>query len=245
MIELSHLEVLPSVVDSTGKNTTPPMVVTARSRTPTESSYQGSQSVVDRWEAIEQKQNLPSAYEQLGSRRNSISSELPAVTQLQKVAPVTANKVVVAFQTTSFGKILVLAFADGTVEYRDRLTFEELYTTQELNKVQNLRQIGWTFTDEGPCKYPYSRVLLLSNNSCRPASCILPYFLLHGANGRRWKDQVEQITLPYGRYRKFYARWYVNDERIGELLTVCSSILWQHCGLDRDRSTVNVLPEQL
>ncbi|KAI3586589.1 mediator complex, subunit Med16 [Fusarium oxysporum f. sp. albedinis] len=152
MIELSHLEVLPSVVDSTGKNTTPPMVVTARSRTPTESSYQGSQSVVDRWEAIEQKQNLPSAYEQLGSRRNSISSELPAVTQLQKVAPVTANKVVVAFQTTSFGKILVLAFADGTVEYRDRLTFEELYTTQELNKVQNLRQIGWTFTDEGPCQ---------------------------------------------------------------------------------------------
>lgn len=209
MIELSHLEVIPSVVDSTGKNTTPPMVVTARSRTPTESSYQGSQSVVDRWEAIEQKQNLPSAYEQLGGRRNSMSSELPTVTQLQKIAPVTANKVVVAFQTTSFGKILVLAFADGTVEYRDRLTFEELYTTQELNKVQNLRQIGWTFADEGPCKYPYSRMLLLSNNRCRPASCILSYFLLHGANGRRWKDQVEQITLPYGRYWKFYARWYV------------------------------------
>ncbi|KAF4503427.1 mediator of rna polymerase ii transcription subunit 16 [Fusarium agapanthi] len=137
MIELSHLEVIPSLVDSTGKNTTPPLVVTARSRTPTESSYQGSQSVVDRWEAIEQKQNLPSAYEQLGGRRNSISSELPAVTQLQKVAPVAANKVVVAFQTTSFGKILVLAFADGTVEFRDRLTFEELYTTQELNKMKD------------------------------------------------------------------------------------------------------------
>ncbi|KAF5626550.1 mediator of rna polymerase ii transcription subunit 16 [Fusarium tjaetaba] len=152
MIELSHLEVIPSLVDSTGKNTTLPLIVTARSRTPTESSYQASQSVVDRWEAIEQKQNLPSAYEQLGGRRNSISSELPAVTQLQKIAPVTANKVVVAFQTTSFGKILVLAFADGTVEYRDRLTFEELYTTQELNKVQNLRQIGWTFADEGPCQ---------------------------------------------------------------------------------------------
>ncbi|KAF5595847.1 mediator of rna polymerase ii transcription subunit 16 [Fusarium subglutinans] len=143
MIELSHLEVIPSLVDSTGKNTTPPLVVTTRSRTPTESSYQGSQSVVDRWEAIEQKQNLPSAYEQLGGRRNSISSELPAVTQLQKVAPVTANKVVVAFQTTSFGKILVLAFADGTVEYRDRLTFEELYTTQELNKLGEDGKIKW------------------------------------------------------------------------------------------------------
>ncbi|KAF4455021.1 mediator of rna polymerase ii transcription subunit 16 [Fusarium austroafricanum] len=152
MIELSHLEVMPSLIDNTGKNTTPPMVVTVRSRTPNEGSYQGSQSIVDRWEAVEQKQSLPSAYEQLGSRRNSISSELPVVTQLHKIAPVTANKVVVAFQTTSFGKILVLAFADGTVEYRDRLTFEELYTTQELQKVMNLRQIGWTFTDEGPCQ---------------------------------------------------------------------------------------------
>lgn len=154
MIELSHLEVLPSVTDNTGKSTTPPMVVAVRSRTPNEGSYQVVQSVIDRWEAVEQKQNLPSAYEQLGSRRNSISSELPATMQLHKAAPVTANKVVIAFNTTSFGKFLVVAFADGTVEYRDRLTFEELYATQDLNKVMNLRQIGWTFADEGPCKYP-------------------------------------------------------------------------------------------
>lgn len=198
MIELSHLEVLPSVVDSTGKNTTPPMVVTARSRTPTESSYQGSQSVVDRWEAIEQKQNLPSAYEQLGGRRNSISSELPAVTQLQKVAPVTANKVVVAFQTTSFGKILVLAFADGTVEYRDRLTFEELYTTQELNKVQNLRQIGWTFTDEGPCKYPYSRVLLLSNIVVGQQVAFSPTFCSMVQMGEDGKIKWNKLHYPMG-----------------------------------------------
>ncbi|KAM0225824.1 hypothetical protein ACHAQD_000783 [Fusarium lateritium] len=152
MIELSHLEVLPSMTDNTGKNTTPPMVVAVRSRTPNEGSYQVVQSVIDRWEAVEQKQNLPSAYEQLGSRRNSISSELPATMQLHKAAPVTANKVVIALHTTNFGKFLVLAFADGTVEYRDRLTFEELYTAQDLNKVMNLRQIGWTFADEGPCQ---------------------------------------------------------------------------------------------
>ncbi|KAM0329693.1 hypothetical protein ACHAPQ_006657 [Fusarium lateritium] len=152
MIELSHLEVLPSMTDNTGKNTTPPMVVAVRSRTPNEGSYQVVQSVIDRWEAVEQKQNLPSAYEQLGSRRNSISSELPATMQLHKAAPVTANKVVIALHTTNFGKFLVLAFADGTVEYRDRLTFEELYTAQDLNKVMNLRQIGWAFADEGPCQ---------------------------------------------------------------------------------------------
>ncbi|KAM0504405.1 hypothetical protein ACHAP8_002813 [Fusarium lateritium] len=152
MIELSHLEVLPSILDNTGKNPTSPMVVTVKSRTPSEGSYQAAQSVLDRWEVVEQRQNLSSAWEQLGSRRNSISSELPPITQLRKVAHITANKVVVAFHTLTFGKIFVLAFADGTVEYRDRLTFDEIYTTQELNKIMNLRQVGWTFTDEGPCQ---------------------------------------------------------------------------------------------
>ncbi|RGP70630.1 mediator of rna polymerase ii transcription subunit 16 [Fusarium sporotrichioides] len=152
MIELSHLEVLPSILDNTGKNPTSPMIVTVKSRTPSEGSYQVAQSVLDRWEIVEQRQNLSSAWEQLGSRRNSISSELPPVTQLRKVSPVISNKVVVAFHTLTFGKILVLAFADGTVEYRDRLTFDEIYTTQEFNKIMNLRQVGWTFTDEGPCQ---------------------------------------------------------------------------------------------
>ncbi|KAH7196805.1 mediator complex, subunit Med16 [Fusarium flagelliforme] len=152
MIELSHLEVLPSVLDNTGKNPSAPMVVTVRSRTPNEGSYQVAQTVFDRWEVIEQRQSLSSAWEQLGSRRNSISSELPPVTQMRKISNITSNKVVIAFHTINFGKTLVLAFADGTVEYRDRLTFDEMYTTQELDKIMNLRQVGWTFTDEGPCQ---------------------------------------------------------------------------------------------
>ncbi|CAM1506819.1 Fc.00g064600.m01.CDS01 [Cosmosporella sp. VM-42] len=152
MAELSHLEVLPSLMDNTGKNTVPPMVIAIRSRAPNEGSYQMAQSILDRWEAVEQKQNLHPAFEQLGNRRNSISSDPPSVTQLQKIESIIINKVVIAFQTTNFGKLLVLAFADGTVEYRDRFTFEELYTNEDTNKVMNLRQVGWTFSDEGPCQ---------------------------------------------------------------------------------------------
>lgn len=152
MAELSHLEVLPSLMDSTGMNTTPPMVVVVRSRTSNEGPYQMAQSFIDRWEAIESRQHLHQAFEQLGGRRNSLSSELPNITQLHKVAPVIINKVVIAFHTLHFGKVLVLAFADGTVEFRDRLTFEELYANQDTTKVINLRQLGWTFADEGPCK---------------------------------------------------------------------------------------------
>lgn len=153
MTELSHLEVLPSLLDNTGKNTVPPMVIAIRSRTPNDGSFQMAQSIIDRWEAIEQRQGLHSAFEQLGNRRNSISSELPSATQLRKVDSVIINKVVISFNNINFGKVLVLAFADGTVEYRDRFTFEELYTTEETTRVMNLRQVGWNFSSEGPCKF--------------------------------------------------------------------------------------------
>ncbi|KAL6403250.1 hypothetical protein AUP68_12589 [Ilyonectria robusta] len=150
MAELSHLEVLPSLVDNTGKNTVPPMVVAIRSRAPSDGSYQTAQSILDRWEAVEQRQNLHPAFEQLGNRRNSISSEVPNGMQLRKIDPIIINKVVIGFHSINFGKVLVLAFADGSVEHRDRFTFEELYTTEDTTKVMSLRQVGWTFADEGP-----------------------------------------------------------------------------------------------
>ncbi|KPM43886.1 hypothetical protein AK830_g2704 [Neonectria ditissima] len=151
MAELSHLEVLPSLIDNTGKNIAPPMIVAIRSRAPSEGSYQMAQSILDRWEAVEQRQNLHPAFEQLG-RRNSVSSEVPNGTQLRKIDPIVINKVVIGFHAINFGKVLVLAFADGSVEYRDRFTFEELYTTEDTTKVMSLRQVGWTFADEGPCQ---------------------------------------------------------------------------------------------
>ncbi|KAF7546627.1 hypothetical protein G7Z17_g8306 [Cylindrodendrum hubeiense] len=152
MAELSHLEILPSLIDNTGKSTAPPIVVAIRSRAPSDGSYQTAQSILDRWEAVEQRQNLHPAFEQLGNRRNSISSEVPNGMQLRKIDPIIINKVVIGFHSINFGKVLVLAFADGSVEYRDRFTFDELYTTEDTTKVMNLRQVGWTFMDEGPCQ---------------------------------------------------------------------------------------------
>jgi mediator of RNA polymerase II transcription subunit 16 len=152
MSELTHLELLPSLLDNTGKNTVPPVVVAIKSRAAIEGSYQMAQSVLDRWELVEQKQNLYPAFEQLGNRRNSISSDVPNSLQLRKIPSIVLNKVVIGFHTIHFGKVLVLAFADGSVEYRDRYTFEELYTTEDTLKVTSLRQVGWNFADEGPCK---------------------------------------------------------------------------------------------
>ncbi|KND89513.1 Mediator of RNA polymerase II transcription subunit 16 [Tolypocladium ophioglossoides CBS 100239] len=152
MAELSHLQVLPSLLDNTGKSTVPPMIVTVRSRVPTEGSYQAAQSILDRWEAVEKRQNLHPAFDQLGNRRNSVSSELPNAMRLRKLDPIVIDKAVVGFQAIQFGKVLVLAMSDGTVEYRDRFTFDEVYAAEDLTKVMNLREVGWAYTDDGPCQ---------------------------------------------------------------------------------------------
>lgn len=153
MAELSHLHVLPSIMDNTGKNIVPPTIVAIRTRSPTPGSYQVAQTVIDRWEAVsEPRQNLHPAFEQLGHRRNSDATEQTAPTRLRKLEPIILNKMVISFQPIQFGKVLVLTMADGTVEYRDRYTFEELYATEDTDKVMNLRQVGWAFGGEGPCQ---------------------------------------------------------------------------------------------
>lgn len=153
MAELSHLHVLPSIMDNTGKSIVPPTIVAIRTRSPTPGSYQVAQTVIDRWEAVsEPRQNLHPAFEQLGNRRNSDATEQTAPTRLRKLEPIVLNKMVINFQSIQFGKVLVLTMADGTVEYRDRYTFEEIYATEDTDKVMNLRQVGWTFGGEGPCQ---------------------------------------------------------------------------------------------
>jgi len=151
MAQLSHIQVLPSLLDSAGKNTIPPVIITVRSRASADGSYGTAQSIIDRWEVVEQRQNLHSAFEQLGGRRNSVSSDIPSSTKLKKLDSVVINKVVIGFQAIQFNKVMLLTMSDGSVEFRDRVTFEEVYAGEDLNKIMNLRQVGWAFTDNGPC----------------------------------------------------------------------------------------------
>lgn len=159
LAELSFLHVLPAVMDNTGSSTVPPLILSVRSRNIGDESFQEAQSVLDRWEAVESKQYLDSAFEQLGNRRNSISSELPNIIKLKKLESILINKVIIGIQDIQYGKIIILTMSDGSIEYRDRFTFEEVYSAQDVSKVMTLRQVGWELSDDGPCK----------------SFCIIPY----------------------------------------------------------------------
>ncbi|CAH0049842.1 unnamed protein product [Clonostachys solani] len=152
MPEISHLLALPSILDNSGKNMVPPVIVSVRSRPPGAGPFPPAQSIIDRWEAVEQRHGLHPSIEQLGNRRNSVSSEPSTGTFLRPLEPIVIPKCIINIQSARFGKILIITFADGSVEYRDRYTFEEIYTTRETAKVSNLREAGWNFADEMPCQ---------------------------------------------------------------------------------------------
>jgi mediator of RNA polymerase II transcription subunit 16, fungi type len=174
MAQLTHLEVFPTTLDTSGQAWAPPAIISVRSHVPSASSpYQEVQSIVDRWDIInEQDQNMHSAFEQLGSGRNSQATEppvrdpylpprfIPALadqsqpnTRLKKLESIIFNKVIVGIHTSQFGKVLCIAFSDGSVEYRDRFTMNEVYHELSLDRVMTLNQVGFTFAEETPCKH--------------------------------------------------------------------------------------------
>jgi hypothetical protein len=95
------------------------------------------------------------------------------------------NKIIVALDTMNLGKVLFLAYADGSVEYRDRLTMAETFNDGDLDRVWHLSQIGFSYPDDEPCAYSLPiNITLIELTTRRPASRPIPKLLLSCAD---WK----------------------------------------------------------
>ncbi|WQF84982.1 Putative mediator complex, subunit Med16, WD40-repeat-containing domain superfamily [Colletotrichum destructivum] len=151
--QLTHLEILPSTLDHTGQGWAPLIILAVRTYLPTPNTpYQETQSIIDKWEVHnDQSQSLHPAFEQLGSRRNSTGAAPAPISRLKKYDPVVINKAIVGVHTIQYGRVICLAFSDGSVEYRDRFTLQEIYNEMNLDRVMTLNQVGFTFQDESPC----------------------------------------------------------------------------------------------
>ena len=152
MTQLSHLEIFPSTMDQAGQSWAPPLILAVRSYLPSpESPFQEVQSIIDRWQILtDQRQSIHPAFSALGVQRPA--QDLQPVTRLQKGEPIVFNKIVVGIQHVQFGKVVGIFFADGSVEYRDRITMEEIYNEENLDRVSNLQQVGFSFANPSPCK---------------------------------------------------------------------------------------------
>lgn len=164
----------------------PPVVVAIEIKTPRPGSDEGLQSVVNRWEAVEQRQSIHSAIEELGGRRNSVSTESANTITLRRLDRIVIDKIIIGLHTIQFGRVIVLTFTDGSLEYRDRASFEQLYTAESLNKVMTLRQAGWSFADSGSCKTNMKRMRNIHalTGTNRFGSCTLAHAVLYGRTRR-------------------------------------------------------------
>ncbi|KAK7449381.1 RNA polymerase II Mediator complex subunit Sin4 [Colletotrichum acutatum] len=150
--QLTHLEILPSVMDPNGQGA-PLVILAVRTYVPTPNTpYQETQSIIDKWEVpSDQPQSLHPAFEQLGSRRNSTGTAPAPTCRLKKCDPVVINKAVIGLHTIQYGNVVCLAFSDGSVEYRDRYTLQEVYNEMNLDRVMTLGQVGFALQDDSPC----------------------------------------------------------------------------------------------
>ncbi|KAJ3580284.1 hypothetical protein NPX13_g284 [Xylaria arbuscula] len=154
MSKISHIEMLPAHFDFQTKQWSPIVVITVRSFIPESNTPYNHevQSIIDRWELLtDQKQTMHSAFERLGARRNSVGSTPPATARLKKLESIIVNKIVMGVNVLSFGKILSFYYNDGTVEYRDRFTMQELYREANLDRMYSILEAGFSHSGEPSC----------------------------------------------------------------------------------------------
>ena len=215
MTQLSHIEMLPPCHASQSSPDAPPLVLTVRSHIPSGGSLynQVYQSIIDRWELVGEPQVLHDAFAQL-SQKGGQTSQLPVSpstnqpypsltrrqpwARLRKLEPIVVPKIVVAIHVMQFSKVLCFAFSDGTVQYRDRFTMNEIYHEQDMNRIMNPLQVGFQYEPETPCEFRFSCSMLLppTNTLSRSRSCLFADQLLVCPDQRGLDSEMEQDAVP-------------------------------------------------
>ncbi|KAL2269964.1 hypothetical protein VTJ83DRAFT_2148 [Remersonia thermophila] len=148
--QLTHIEILSSAPAGHGQPLSPPVVLMVRSCVSSDGSLYDldCQTIIDRWEIVnDQPQSLSPAFQQLGT----MPSKPPQMPRLRRLDPIMLPKVVVTITTALFGRIICLGFSDGTVQYRDRFTFDEVYHEQNTDAIMHPLQLGFRFPEPTPC----------------------------------------------------------------------------------------------
>ncbi|CAK7273961.1 Mediator of RNA polymerase II transcription subunit 16 [Sporothrix epigloea] len=156
--QISHIEILPSALLAGQNQWIPPLVVVIREYVPTPDTANFSpepQSIINRWELLVETplQSIHPAFEQLGFTPNQANNKQgnQGVTRLHRLPSITINKIIIAVQAVQQGRVICLFFHDGTQQYRDRFTFDEIYNEPNPARISSLQHAGFQFIDPKPC----------------------------------------------------------------------------------------------
>lgn len=154
MAQLSHIEVLPQALEgppTPNATWSPAVILTVRSYVAVDNTpyNQEQQSIIDRWELQDRPEKLHSMFEQLGM---GSGNSLPTATRLRKLEPIIISKIIISVHVMQLGKVICFGFSDGTVQYRDRYTMNEIYNEPSTERIMSPIQVGFQFAEEKPCK---------------------------------------------------------------------------------------------
>ncbi|KAG7006694.1 hypothetical protein G7Y79_00013g034660 [Physcia stellaris] len=166
--QLTHLEYFPQGPENRKGDPSRPFVLASFTNLPDPRSNgvgQEPYSVVCRWDLHSTKPRIHSQFEQLSKKSTNSSPDLGTEVTVKRLPDTFIPKIFLSVQQLQLSTILAIAYSDGSIEVRDRLTMEIVQQDNVLEQVSGLGQIGFEF----PQEHQYLNIAL-SPNACAAVS---------------------------------------------------------------------------
>lgn len=147
-VQLSHLEIMGPTPGPPQIPNVPGVLAVFSNRNADGQSF----SVISRWCLKESPSTLHPSFDQLGVRRGSVSSSTTPELELYRLDDVIIDKCVISISLVTSGTVVALAFTDGSLDLRDRYSFNPLQNhPPNKDLVTNMVQAGFSFPPGAPC----------------------------------------------------------------------------------------------
>ncbi|MCJ1388619.1 mediator complex subunit [Xylographa bjoerkii] len=163
--QLSHLELLPQAADPRSKESASPTILATFSYLP--NHYTDNEireqpyTILSRWVMRNVESTLHTAFGSLTSKKSNSPVRLKESAALVRLQDVRVEHIAIDLQQINLSTALAVAYSDGSVDFRDRFTMQNMVPDEEPDKVTSLIQVGFGFQATDPCLH-----VALSPNKC-------------------------------------------------------------------------------
>ncbi|MCJ1321765.1 mediator complex subunit [Xylographa vitiligo] len=163
--QLSHLELLPQAADPRSKESASPTILATFSYLPNQYSVTGvreqSYTILSRWVMRNVESTLHTVFGSLTSKKSNSPVRIKESAALVRLQDVRIDHVAIDLQQILLSSTIAVAYSDGSVDFRDRFTMQNMAIDEEPDKTTSLIQVGFGFQDTDPCLN-----IALSPNTC-------------------------------------------------------------------------------
>ncbi|KAI9759075.1 MAG: mediator complex subunit [Chaenotheca gracillima] len=161
--ELTHLEMVPVSPQTETSPQAPPTILAVYSRLPRpdDPDAEGPSTTILRYELVSEPQRLHSSFDQLASKKKGTSSADERALDLRQRESLSISKTILFLQTNPADESYLLAYSDGSVEFRHGRSMEIIAFNNDFKTVAGLPHVGFGMPPDEPCLH-----LAVSPNFC-------------------------------------------------------------------------------